>query len=277
MKILIIKIIQKFFNFFGFYILQIRHKDYGFNQILSKLINNNPIIFDVGAEDGSSCERYLKIFKSPFIHSFEPRKDKYEIMCEKFKNNNNIFLNNLGVGSVNEIREFYQIDNGGRSSFLKSTVDDVNNQKKINTKLITIDSYLKNNKIKKINLLKIDVQGFEDEVLNGAKEILKNQNIDVIELELIVGNMYEKTLSFSNIENIILPYGYKFFGITNHQVLDQHSSNIMIMPSLQFDIIYTKYEIFNKYANEENFIKRSIFKNNFQSYEQYKKNKLSIK
>lgn len=256
--------------------LRSRKKDYGFNLILKNLITDDPIIFDVGAEDGSSCHRYLKLFKSPFIYSFEPRKDKYEIMLEKYKDKKNILCNNFALGSKNEVKNFNIIVDGGRSSFLKSTVDNLQDQNIIKTKVKTIDSYAEQNKIEKINLLKIDVQGFEDEVLKGAKKMLKLQKIDIIELELIIGNMYEKTLSFADIENILYPYGYKFFGITNHHALDQHSSNILQLPSLQFDIIYTKSEIYNKYAFGDNFFKKSIYRDKAQTIEEYKKDKLKL-
>ena len=55
--------IRKFFRLFGYIILKKRHKDYAFNTVLTKLISDNhPLIFDIGAEDGQSCERYSKLF-----------------------------------------------------------------------------------------------------------------------------------------------------------------------------------------------------------------------
>ena len=43
------------------------------------------------------------------------------------------------------------------------------------------------NDINVINLLKIDTQGFEDKVLLGSTDKLKNNKIDIIELELVIG------------------------------------------------------------------------------------------
>ena len=37
-----------------------------------------------------------------------------------------------------------------------------------NTKVITLDNYVKNNRIDKIDILKIDTQGYEDQVLEGG-------------------------------------------------------------------------------------------------------------
>ena len=180
----------------------------------------------------------------------------------------------MALGNEVGIKKFNQIEGGGRSSFLTSTVDNLSSHEQIDVQVETVDSYVKKNNIKKINILKIDVQGFEGEVLRGAQEMLKANNIDIIELELIVGNMYDKTLSFGEIENIICPYGYKLFALTNHHSSEQHSANIIIQPWLQFDVIYTRDEIYKKYAYGRNFYEKSMYRKSSQTVEEYMQDKL---
>ena len=67
---------------------------------------------------------------------------------------------------------------------------------KISVKVKKLDDYCHSNNINKINLIKIDTQGFEEEVLNGALNLIKENKIDIIELELVLGFAYKKTLSF---------------------------------------------------------------------------------
>ena len=279
LKNLIKKIIRdpiiKFFRLFVYIIMKKLHKNYGFNTVLTKLISDNhPLIFDIGAEDGSSCERYGSILKNPIIHAFEPRPDQFEIMKSKFNDNKNVYLNNVAVGSKAEIKIFNQIKGGGRSSFLTSTVDDLSQQEQIDVQVETVDAYVEKNNIKKINLLKIDVQGFEDEVLKGAQETLKLNKIDIIETELILGNMYEKTLSFNEIENLIYPYGYKFFALTCTNT-ETYSLNLWKLPELQFDVIYTSNDIYNDYVKGRNFFEKSHYRRGRkQTVEEYMKDKL---
>jgi FkbM family methyltransferase len=180
-------------------------------------------------------------------------------MKSKFNDNKNVYLNNVAVGSKTEIKIFNQIKGGGRSSFLTSTVDDLSKQEQIDVQVETVDAYVKKNNIKKINLLKIDVQGFEDEVLKGAQETLKLNKIDIIETELILGNMYEKTLSFNEIENLIYPYGYKFFALTCTNI-ETYSLNLWKLPELQFDVIYTSNDIYNDYVKGRNFFEKSHYR-----------------
>ena len=52
-------------------------------------------------------------------------------------------------------------------------------KKKVN--VITLDSFAEKNRIKKIDVLKIDTQGAETEVLDGAQNLLKS-NFELIKL-----------------------------------------------------------------------------------------------
>ena len=115
--------------------------------------------------------------------------------------------------------------------------------------LRTLDEYVTKNNINKIHLLKIDTQGFEDKVLAGAQETLKKNLIDVIELEIQLGKMYEKTSSFNEIENLIYPYGYKFIAIW-YDPYAYPSPSIINNPSLEYEAIYVRKEFFNNYQPE---------------------------
>ena len=59
----------------------------------------------------------------------------------------------------------------------------------------TIDNYCKTNEIEFIDILKIDTQGYEENVLLGATNMIKNKKIKFIELEIIFFDIYNETLS----------------------------------------------------------------------------------
>ena len=71
--------------------------------ILSLINKQDPIIFDVGAHNGETIQRFNKIFKSPIFHCFEPQKDCFENL-KKFKSKN-VFLNNFALGEKKENKE----------------------------------------------------------------------------------------------------------------------------------------------------------------------------
>ena len=74
-----------------------------FTNLHLKTIKRSPVIFDIGANEGQSIERYLKTFDSPKIYAFEPNEDAFQILFEKYSKNKNIILNNFAIGEKKEI------------------------------------------------------------------------------------------------------------------------------------------------------------------------------
>ena len=77
-----------------------------------------------------------------------------------------------------------------------------------------MDEYVRQNQIDFIDILKIDVQGYEDQVLKGGINTIKNK-IKIIELEIIFIDYYEKKTCFSDIENILKPLDFELHTISS--------------------------------------------------------------
>jgi len=136
---------------------------------------------DIGANVGLWAKDLTNFFSKTVC--FEPNLDCVECLKK------NILLQKsaiyqVALGSKNEQKLFFQPNNSGASSFVNKTgrrYDKEGNKiwgkfsNEVNTKLIeikTLDSYNFTN----INFIKIDVQGFEYEVLKGAYQTLKNSS-----------------------------------------------------------------------------------------------------
>lgn len=243
-EVILKNFIGKIANRFGYKIIKISSKVDKVDEVTKKTpINRNslddinkfiirksePVIFDVGANNGQSIKRYKKIFEKPIIHSFEPVTDEINKLKEKYKNDKNLFLNNLAVGEKIGNLDFNINAKSSHSSFKKlipnttfikkrSAQAYVDSEKytvkKIPTKIITLDDYVKQNNIENIDILKIDTQGYEDKVLLGAQNLIKDNRIKFIELELIFSEIYESPLQIYDIEKILIPNNYKLFGIS---------------------------------------------------------------
>ena len=246
--------IKKILNNFG---IEVRIKP-KFGNVLNfddiyklKIKKNNSMIFDVGANRGQSIERFQKIFNDPIIHAFEPNIEEFEFLNKKFSSNRNVHLNNLGISEKNETKELNVTINSGNSSFYKinkSTnwikirskqfnTDEDNFIKKIQkVNCETLDEYVLKNKINEISLLKIDTQGFEDKVLSGASNLITNKKIQFIELEIMLDNVYEKTMTFHEIEEKLLN-NYKLYGI-DYQGFKNLSEGYMFA----LDVLYINKE-----------------------------------
>ena len=224
------KLVKKTINKLGFDLKRYnpQHKQFYFDDLLKDKISNNPIIFDVGGNKGQSIEKYLKMFEKPIIHSFEPIKTEFDYMCSKFKNNKNIFLNNFALGDKIEEKEFNVTAKTGNSSFNKinlgtdwlklkskkyNTSEEgyVTSVQKVN--VIKLDDYCKDKNINVIDLVKIDTQGYEDKVLEGSLNSIKQNKIKAIVTEIMFDNVYDKYFSFSDLEKYIIPHNFRMVGI----------------------------------------------------------------
>jgi FkbM family methyltransferase len=215
------KILQFLVSSFGYKIIKSANF-YKINRTLdhaikSIIIKKNPVIFDIGAHEGESIERFKKLFKNPIIHSFEPQLQSFKILRSK-KENEKIFLNNFGLGSKKEKKELFINSNTASSSYLNIDNKDkffksVKTTKKELTKIDTFDNYFNNSKIDFVDFVKIDVQGFEEDVLRGAIKSL--DKVKLIEVEIVFVNLYEKKSSFFKIESILNEYNFELFSLSS--------------------------------------------------------------
>ena len=62
-----------------------------------------------------------------------------------------------------------------------------------------LDNYIKDKNLDKVNLLKMDTQGFEPEIICGLSNQLRK--VDVILTEIMFYDLYEKKISFYSLKN----------------------------------------------------------------------------
>jgi FkbM family methyltransferase len=196
-----------------------RIMDKNFNNIiLNEIKKPNPLFLDIGAGQAESINRFKKILPNSIIHSFEPVEERIEIIknwLKTFPYNNNITLNHCAMGDKLEIKTFYVNSKTKTSSFLKLNQKEGSDwtKKEININVNTVDNYVKQNNINYIDYLKIDTQGYEEQVLKGSLETLKSGIVKYIEVEIILSDYYEKTTNFYDMEKILLPLNYRLYHI----------------------------------------------------------------
>ena len=99
-----IDFIKKIFAYAGLEIK--RKKNLNFDEIYKKYIKKNPVIIDVGANEGQSIKRFDLIFNNCVIHSFEPIKKCFDKMVKDHPNKKNI-KNNYALSDKNTNKVFF--------------------------------------------------------------------------------------------------------------------------------------------------------------------------
>lgn len=152
------------------------------------------IVFDVGANCGKFLDICLDLERSMFTndirfeyHVFEPARETFCLLQKRFDiKNNDIFLNQIALSDSNEERELYYDQKcSGLASLSKRRLEhfDINFQQCEIVYTETLDSYCKRLGIERIDLLKMDVEGYEMSIINGGKEMIAAQRIDRILFE----------------------------------------------------------------------------------------------
>ena len=218
------KIISKLLGFFGYEIqkrssasFSVKEPFYHFRNLLD---NSQPVVFDVGAYIGDTVEQFKFSFPEAYIHAFEPFDESFSILKNRFQKTDKLFLNNIAVANRSSSNaNMYITQNKGSSSLLKPTKDanefwegnPLSTQKEVKVETTTIDSYCQKYNIQRIDILKIDVQGSELKVLQGAEQMLKERRVKLIFTEISIAPNYKEQSEIDEIIKLLRKNKYKIF------------------------------------------------------------------
>lgn len=143
---------------------------------LAKSCYEQGIIIDVGSNLGSFTDSMMETFPQSEYHLFEPHPKFSDYLTSKYENVPNVHMNLVGCGEKETASKIsFSPGNWGHNK-ISSHGDDIN--------IVRLDSYIKNNKLNNIGLIKIDVEFYEPFVLNGLKNYIKTTpNLPPIILE----------------------------------------------------------------------------------------------
>lgn len=210
-----------FLNFFDFI-----HKKKIINFFYRNKINLEYII-DVGAHYGETINLFLKYFKPKKIYSFEASPQNFIILKKNYsKLDQNlkriVQIENIALGKNSRIQSFNQTHESSSSTFNKINTKsnyfsrkkfflgfnkDKDFYKKIELKMISLDSYFSEYNLNKIDLIKIDTEGFEYEVLQGLQKNMKNVNYILFEHHY--DDMIKKNYKFRDIIKLLKHNNFK--------------------------------------------------------------------
>jgi FkbM family methyltransferase len=179
-----------------------------FDDLFSSKILPNYIVYDIGANVGYYSKIYSEIIgNGGKVYSFEPSAINFSKLIENTQPNSNIFPLNFAIGGTESNIFLSQGDDEiGANSRLSINASENGNW----IQLRTLNSFIK--ELDLPNAIKIDVEGFEIDVLNGADLILKNKSLKVIGIELHSEILNSKGIKIPEkiIEDILNSNGFKY-------------------------------------------------------------------
>jgi len=173
-------------------------------------------ILDIGASRGQYVGSIRGMGYCKNFISFEPVKDAYAELEKRYKGDTMVKTYNVAIGDKNK-DVFINVSKCDLCSSVLDVTDitvkvepGTKHISKEKCKMRTLDSFY--DEFSENLMLKIDVQGFEKNVLLGATKTLKNAKVLFVEMSLV--ELYKGEASFSDIVKILEKKGFELYAIT---------------------------------------------------------------
>ena len=182
-------------------------------------------VIDVGAHTGEFSSAIRAVLPEAYVYAFEPIPDCFPRIAKRLGPNGRFKAFPVALGERSGPVEFH------RSSFTKSSsvlpMADLHRvafpwsagSERVTVQMKTLDDFLDEINMKPKVLLKLDVQGYELQVLKGATQTLKQ--VDYVLTEVSFRPLYEGQALFPDVFSFLTAGGFSFAG-----VLDQLRSPV---------------------------------------------------
>lgn len=230
---------------------------YGFHEKnstkqIKKILKHGMKVVEVGANIGYYVLIEAKLIgKDGFIYAFEPSPGNFELLKRNIALNRykNVEIYQKAIGSESGTSKFFVANRSNLSSLIKredwiGLYDDNNG---IDVEVIKLDEFLKD---KKVDLVRMDIEGYELEVLKGLKHTLSNYNYPkYFFIEIHSELLHKQDYSAGEIIRYLENFGYsvnKSFYRGSSEVSVDNTRDLLVHPYLEKGYWETFFELLKR-------------------------------
>jgi FkbM family methyltransferase len=172
------------------------------------------VILDVGANCGQTTKRLARAFPDLAIHCLEPNQDLHARIKERVNFHKNLQVHRCGAGAEDTEMPFFKSTKHESNSFHQ----DWSHRHGVPTGTETVpvhrlDTFCAQNGMDTVSVLKINAEGFDFKVLEGAAGMLKKKKILSIYVEVSFGAEADESGRCGDYLNHMEAQGYHFVGL----------------------------------------------------------------
>jgi len=177
--------------------------------------------FDVGANEGQTAKELREIFPDAKIYCFEPYVAAFRALQEKLSGDPNIFLERIALGDRKGETTLYENAESVTNSLLPNAPEaDLSQPASFATptgqstvSITTLDDFCAERSISRIDFLKVDSQGYDLRILQGARRHLTEHRVSFIVVEMLFAPLYSGQAHFHEIYEFLTGLGYQLVGL----------------------------------------------------------------
>lgn len=204
---------------------------------LFRNIKEDAVIFDIGANIGFLTLNFARSCPQGLVFSFEPDSQNFESLQRNVKSNKfkNVKIFQKALGSRTETATLYKLysNNPGANRILSKEPDQQHELEHV--EVTSLDEIIAELAVSKIDLLKIDVEGFERFVLEGSKKVIEKWK-PILFIELAEVNLAEHGLTAASLVNYVESLGYNVTDAKSMSVIDKlktdYHTDILCFPQV---------------------------------------------
>lgn len=175
-------------------------------------------VLDVGAHVGQSAAHFADVFPVARITSFEPDPASFEQLRALASGYPRVTAVNAAVGDREGEASFFVNAFSQTNSLLRPrdgagqylvAADGLDVRSETRVRVVTLDRYCAEHGVERIDFLKLDTQGYELRVLEGAASLLARQAVPLIYLEVGFVTLYEGQPLFPEVYQYLFDRGYR--------------------------------------------------------------------
>ena len=153
---------------------------------LLTLMNDRPVVFDVGFHDGASTAKILSARPRAKVTGFDPSRFALQCYERNFVSDKRVAFENLGLSNEPGELEFHDYQNMC-NSFARRREMPGQTPTTYKVPVTTVDKFCAERGIDSVNFMKIDAEGYDLNVLEGARGVFAKEGVDFFVFEFASG------------------------------------------------------------------------------------------